>query len=300
MEFTNFMTIIKEEVEKRAGKNCEVKLNTVMKNNGIVLNGITVMKDDSNISPTIYLNNFYEAYEKKEISLTEIVEKVMDVYEKNKIDKTIDMKYFLDYEKVKNRIVYKLINTDKNKELLKDVPHINYHDLSIVFQFLLAEETLGSATILVHNAHLKIWNISEKDLFDIACINTPRLHKYEINNIKDVIYELMSMDGMMDCGLEQDTIIPMYVLSNKNRIHGAACMLYPDLIKDFSTAVNKNLFIIPSSIHEVLLLPVDDMADSDHIKDMVKEVNSTQLEVEEILSDSLYYYDRSVNEIVVA
>ena len=159
MEFTNFLTLVKEEVEKRAGDNYNIKINDVIKNNGIVLSGLTVMEDDSNISPTIYLNNYYDAYEKDEISLERVVDNVINAYEKNKVCKSVDIKYFFDYSKVKDRIVYKLVNTKKNKKLLEDIPHINFHDLSIVFQFLIAEEPFGTATILIHNAHIKTLQI---------------------------------------------------------------------------------------------------------------------------------------------
>lgn len=304
MEFTNFITLVKEEVEKRAGDNYNIKINDVIKNNGIVLSGLTVMEDDSNISPTIYLNNYFDAYEKDEISLDCVVDNVMEAYEKNKVCKSVDIKYFFDYSKVKDRIIYKLVNTKKNKKLLEDIPHINFHDLSIVFQFLIAEEPFGTATILIHNAHIRIWDVSVKELYETACQNTPRLNKYSIKGVKETIMEMLSSEtneefGDNEFGIGKSDSIPMYVLSNENRINGAACMLYPELIKDFSKAVNNNLFIIPSSVHEVLLLPTENSTDSEDIKEMIREINSTQVEADEVLSDSVYYYDRILDEILI-
>ena len=104
MEFTNFQTLVKEEVERRAGKTYRVRLNDVMKNNGVILSGLTVMQDDSNISPTIYLNNYYEAYESGQATLGMVINDVMDVYNKNKVNRKLDMRYFLNYESIKGRI----------------------------------------------------------------------------------------------------------------------------------------------------------------------------------------------------
>ena len=105
MEFTNFKTMVRDELIKRTGEKCNVRINEVMKNNGVVLSGITMMQDDSNISPTIYLNPYYEAYESGEITLGCIVENVLKTYEKNKMKRSVDMRFFMNYESVKGRII---------------------------------------------------------------------------------------------------------------------------------------------------------------------------------------------------
>lgn len=303
MEFANFTTLVRDEVEKRTGENYRVRLNDVRKNNGVMLRGLTVMQDDSNISPTIYLNNYYEAYEDGRISLGYVVNDVMDTYNRNKVNRSVDMRCFLDYESVKGSIVYKLVNTQKNRELLEDVPHLEFLDLSVVFQCLIAKEDFGTASILVHNAHLKLWDVTAEELYRVARSNTPRLQEYEIKSMKETICEIMEEDSAADfdqdaCMAELDNGVPMYVLSNKSRVEGAACMLYPQLIKDFADTVESSLYIIPSSVHEVLLLPTQDTAESGKIKDMIRDINDTQVRVEEILSYSLYFYDRSQGKMM--
>ncbi|MDE7266112.1 MAG: hypothetical protein K2N89_01445 [Lachnospiraceae bacterium] len=288
MEFTSFKTLVREEVERRAGKKYRVRLNDVMKNNGVVLSGLTVMQDDSNISPTIYLNDYYNAYENGRTTLGMVINDVMDVYNRNKVNRKLDMRYFLNYEHVKEQIVLKLINTEKNKELLSDIPHVEFLDLSIVFQVLISDENIGGASVMIHNAHAKLWGVDSKELYKCALKNTPKLLKYEIKGMNDVICEIMETDrASAPCCGE----IPMYVLSNSRRIEGAACMIYPQLIEDFATAVGGNLYIIPSSVHELLLLPACAVDNGEELINIIKEVNETQLLTEEILSDSLYVYD---------
>lgn len=303
MEFTNFTAIVRQEVEKRAGENYRVRVSDVRKNNGVVLSGLTVTQDDSNISPTIYLNDYYYEYENGRATLASVVNDVLDIYNRNKVNRTVDMRSFLNYECVKERVIYKLVNTEKNKELLEDVPHVEFLDLSIVFQYLIADESFGTATILIHNAHLKLWDISMDELYKAARYNTQKLQKYEIKDMKEVICEIMQSENpekfnLEQCMAELSNSVPMYVLSNKNRVEGAACMIYPELIRDFADAAGTSFYIIPSSIHEVLLLPADNIDESEEIKSMIREINDSQVKLEEILSYSLYFYDKEKRKVI--
>lgn len=296
MEFASFTVLVKNEVQKRVGGAYRISVGDVMKNNGVILCGLTLKQDDSNISPTIYLNSYYEDYRNGQTTLGGIVDELLEIYERNRVNRSIDMRKFLNYGEVRHRIVYKLINTQQNQELLKDVPHIDFHDLSIVFQFLITEECFGSATILIHNAHLKLWNVSVTELYKTARQNTPVLSKYEIKSMHEVLQELSCRDDRTPAE-EGRTQLPLYVLSNKSRVHGAACILYPDLLRDFAEAMRQDIYIIPSSVHEVLLLPADGMQEAAHIKEMIQEVNDTQVKTEEVLSYSVYFYARGEGRI---
>ena len=303
MEFSSFTTLVREEVEKRAGEQYTVRINDVRKNNGVILSGLTMMEDDSNISPTIYLNHYYEDYEDGRTTLTNVVNDVMDHYNRNKVNRSVDMRQFLNYESVKKGIVYKLVNTAKNKELLEDVPHMEFLDLSVVFQYLIQNEHFGTASILIHNAHMKLWDISVEELYQVADANTQKLQGYELRSMIDAIRDLLEMDtegevADIEYMEEHADNVPMYVLSNKNKVGGASCILYEGLLADFATAIGGNFYVIPSSIHEVLLLPADNKDEQEEIKAMIKEINDTQVRTEEILSDSLYFFDKEEGQLL--
>lgn len=303
MEFLNFTMLVREEVEKRTGECYKVRLDDVRKNNGVVLRGITVTQDDSNISPTIYLNSYYEEYIKGRATLINVVNDVMDTYNRNKVNQSVDMRYFLNYESVRQKIIYKLVNTEKNKELLEDIPHIEFLDLSIVFQCLVAQEDFGRASILIHNVHLKLWDVSVEILYQAAKENTQQLQGYEIKGMTEVLQEIMCAEDSENFTEDNERSsfsgsVPMYVLSNKSRVDGAACMLYPNLIQDFAEAIQSSFYIIPSSIHELLLLPTRHLEESQEIKSMIREINDTQVSAEEILSYSLYLYDKEERRIL--
>lgn len=296
MEYQNFLTVVKEEVAKRAGAEYKVRINDVMKNNGVILNGLTVMGEQCNISPTIYLNTFYEAYESGSMTIGNVVDEVMDTYERNKLKQSVDMEYFMKYENIKDKLIYKLVHREKNQELLEDVPHVKVHDLAVVFQCLVAEEAMGNATILIHNAHLKLWGVRKERLYQDAIANAPSLQPYEITPMSEIIRQLLEVEEELPI---EEGSIPMYVLSNKARLFGASCILYPDVLKDFADELESDLYILPSSVHEVILLPADGTEDVENLRRMVCDINETQLRVEEVLSDNVYFYNRRDNKFKV-
>ncbi len=298
MDFNIFTGLVKDEVEKRVGRNYTVRIETIRKNNGVTLCGLFILSADSNIYPTVYLNRFYEQFQRKAVTLKMVVDEVMDIYEKNDIRQNLDISQFLDYETVKNRIVFKLINTEKNKELLKNIPYVQFLDLSIVFQYLLSDENIGNATILINNEHLRIWGKSVEEIQQTAQYNTPILNPYEIVPLNDIIRGFMQKDED-DIKNEVSDIIQLYVLSNKSKIYGAACMLYPKAVQDFANKVDSDLFILPSSVHEVLLLPVYGTNGAEEIKQMIQEINDTQVDPEEVLSYSVYFFDKKAEVIVM-
>ena len=140
MEFSAFTKEVAKELRIRTAEKYEIRLNDVQKNNGVVLTAILIMENDSNVTPSIYLNQYYQYYENMEMDMDEILDSILDIYKKNKTNRNVDMRFFTDYEKVKSRIIFKLINYDMNKELLSDTPHIKYLDMAIVFQCLVSSE----------------------------------------------------------------------------------------------------------------------------------------------------------------
>ena len=309
----SFQYLIKEKIEEKLGDQCKVVPQNVTKNNGIRLQGLMISSKESNVSPTIYMNHFYERYQGDEMTLDDTVSEILHIYHHHKLNHHIKMESFLEFSQARKKIFFKLINTEANWELLKDVPHRDFLDLSIVYVYEVKGERLGNASITIRNSHLDAWKISEEELHEAAEKNTPQMHPYHIESLHKVMQEICmeqwkeqaqsnveeSEDeaDMMNLIMNMQDDCGMYVLSNKTRMFGAACMLYDNIIKDFSTACGKNLMILPSSIHEILMLPVEDSSDADHFKQCVMDVNRTQLEAEDILSDSVYYYNLEIDEL---
>lgn len=213
-----------------------------------------------------------------------------------------DKKYIQDFDIIKNGIVYRLINPDRNKKILEEVPHMDFLDLSIVFHCLAKKEQICTESNLIKNVHFRQWGVPLDMLYEAASENTQRILGYEIQNMYSVMCEMMKenpekTDSVLLDKLEKSILI--YVVSNKKRTEGAACMLYPKFIEDFARALGNNIYIIPSTIHELLLLPAINDNAGEYIKQLIRKINDTAVRPEEILSYSLYYYDREINNIVI-
>lgn len=301
MKIEDFMEKVKNSVIEKLGKEYQVTVCKSDKNNGVVCTGLRVQKNDCSVAPLIYLDEHFRQYKNGNTTLSSIVKYV--VKESRKKSPCVDIQQYLIYENIRKNVVYRLVNTESNRDLLEDIPHLEFLDLSIIFRCTVAQEDIGPASILIHNVHMKLWDITIQELYQDAVMNTPRLEEYEIKSMTEVMREIMTEEN--SDGSDQDACMeefsdsmPLYVLSNKNRIEGAGCMLYPDLMKDFSDTIGSSFYIIPSSVHESLLLPPKEDVQGGEIRNMIKEINDTQVSIEERLSYSLYYYDKDEGRII--
>lgn len=293
MEYREFLENVRKEVESRYDSNVSVTLNHVMKNNGTELDGITIMEKDKNIAPTIYINSFYDRY-REGVSLKAVVSEIIRIYNQNKNSININADYFENYENVRKTIVYKLVNYQKNKKLLEDVPYKRVLDLAVVFYCLIEQRKGVSATALIHNEHLRIWNVTEDEIYNDALKNTPVLLAGSIVPMSKILSEIAGTAPVDNdekvCEYTGEDIL--YVLTNSSRVNGAACILYDNLLKKFANDVHSDLYILPSSVHEVIIVPKKNAFDKSGLADMVREVNEQGVSQDEILSDNVYEYNR--------
>ena len=306
MDIGSFAEQVRFHVGNELDSGHDISIHRVGKNNGVYYTGLQITENAVNISPVIYIDRYYELYEKGGETIESTAAFVMDTYNRERSGGIMqaDIRKFLSYDSVRENVVYKLINTEKNRELLEDIPHMEFMDLSIVFQCIISLEETGVASILIHNVHMKLWGVAAEDLYAAAKENTGRLLPYEIKSMAEVLYEIREPEnpgqaGHDGYGAGSADSVPMYVLSNRNRVEGAACMLYPGLIRGFAEKAGHSLYIIPSSVHELLLIPTENTEEYAEIRSMIREINDTQVSEEEILSYSLYYYDREEGKIIM-
>ncbi len=320
MNFDEFVAAVKEQLKLNFGEETEININSVRKNNGVVLTGIVIMEKDSHIAPTIYMEGLYHAY-KHGMQLQQVCDEIMEINQNSKVSCDEELTFYHDFEQVKKKIYYKLVNAQKNESLLEDVPFIRFLDLAILFCCDCSGPQFGNAAILIKNEHLKMWNVTVKELYREAIVNTPVQNPFEIKTMQEIIKELFEADIRKEMQenhisfseswveemamhmLEEESAAdctPMYVLTNTHRTHGAACILYADVLKDFAQALNDNLYILPSSIHEIIMVPASLAGKASQLREMVVEINATQVQEEEVLSDSVYFFDRFTGKVEIA
>lgn len=280
-------------VEKELGREYTVELKEIRKNNGVLLHGMMILSKSRNVAPTIYLDSFWEAYESG-VSLAAVVRRLMAIYQDDTPKSSVDVDFFRSFDAVRDRICYRLIGRKGNEELLERIPHIEFLDLAVCFYYAYCSRELGEGIIVIQDSHVKMWDTCTAKLLGLAQCNTPRLFPCECSTMEDVLRELTGREpcgGKISPGEPGACGVPMRVLSNTKRLHGAASILYQGVLERIAEAEKSSLYIIPSSIHEVILLTDGGGSSAESLRGMIAEVNSTQVAPEEVLSDSLYRYD---------
>lgn len=288
MEIKEFAQKVCKTVGDNLGENYNVELKEVRKNNDVLLHGLTIQEKAHNVAPTIYLEHFWKAYEEG-ASFSEVIDSLMAVYGQDGPACSVDMEFFRDFEKVRDRICYRLVGMEENTVLLEDVPYVEFLDLAICFFYAYSGTVLGEGSILIHNSHMKAWGASVAELMSLARENTPRLFPGQCSTMDEVLEEIV---GERKQETEFAREVPMKVLTNNRRLNGAVCMIYQGILEQIAEELGASLYILPSSIHEVILLAEEEVAGPWELKNMIVQVNSTQVAPEEVLSNSLYRYDR--------
>lgn len=281
-------------------EDAEVVINTVTKNNGKQLKALNVRLPESRITPNIYLESFYENYAEQGMDLETCLERIakLELEHQNPSEDFVKVAdSFRDPEFIKPRVVMAIINAEKNAELLKEVPSKPVEDLSVIYKVYLGGDKDGIGTILVRNEHLKEWGISLDELHELALENSKRLLPAEVMSMGDVLSQMMGED-MPDLPLgEEDE--KMFVISNTQKVNGAASIIYSDALEKLSERLGTDLYVLPSSIHETIAISAN-YGDADQLEQMVREVNATTVLKEEQLSDHVYRYDAKTKTLSIA
>ena len=287
MEYKEFVEYIKMNAGYIAGEGGNITINHVIKNNGCEMDGLVIMEKGKDIAPTIYLDSFYELYTNGE-NIKNIIRQIEVIYEQNKNNVTFDVNILKHFDTIKDKIVYKVVNYRSNEKLLEQVPHKRILDLAVVFYCLLDNEYGRSATALIYNNNLKNWNVTIDDVYKAALKNTPDLLHSKISSMAALFEKCgVNVDGE-EVDLKDYVPSDMYVLTNESKLNGAACILYENVLYDFAQKLGADLYILPSSVHEVILLPKLSMFEKDELVNMVKEVNTEGVAADEVLSDHVY------------
>ena len=275
MNYTEFMNAMLCEIRGQVDAQVRTELYTVTKNNGTRRTGILFKQEDSNLAPTIYLEEFYQKYLKGQ-QVPDLADSICSIYQEIRVKKTCDCQNLFDFNHVKEHIVYKLIRRDANEELLKQIPYEPFLDLAVVYYIQIDNTRFGSAAIQIRNEHLRYWRVEKEEIRRFAEKNTPRIYPVQIRQV----------------------VRFMYVATNEQCSLGAAVMRYPDFREKVRGMIRGDFYILPSSIHEVILVPESFGLEPERMQEMVKEINQTGVAPEEVLSDSVYYFDGEEIRIV--
>lgn len=301
MNFEEYVENVVNEIRARADKKYHIRRDEVVKNNGVKLTGIVVMAEKG--GPCIYLDEFYREYESGEMKFGETVDEIYDMIMENvNAMRSINLSVLSEWKTVKGSIHTKLVNAEKNKEMLDKIPHRMFLDLAVVYYAEVGEfEDQGIATTLINNKHMEQWKQVEEILYWQAVENMRAEGKPFFRDMDTVICGLMLQEDVdVPFNEEPQTDAKLYVLSNYRRQYGAAEILDKRTLQMIADKIGDGFIVLPSSVHEVIILPPKDEAEYGELADMVRVVNDTQLMEEERLSYHVYVYSGNENTLKIA
>lgn len=322
MNYQNFSKQLVLDLQNKLGEEYQVKLTDIEKNNGVFLEGIIIIKEESQISPNIYLEYFYDRYREGE-SMEEIVEEILIMYYETMDHSLVQVDQLTELKKHEDNIFFRLINYKMNKNFLKKVPHIRYLEFAITFHCLLEKQEYGIQSFCINETIRQEWGLSIEQLYQFALKNTPILFPPQIQSMEKMMYQIIenpkkrlssmekwySMEKKdyqeqyektvenMILDIDDSDETYMYVLSNALGIYGASSLLYPFVLECFAKRSGKNLYLLPSSIHEWIIVVQQEEYSEELLKDMVYDVNHTQVANDEVLSNQVYFYNKDTKRI---
>lgn len=278
---------IQEALSKKLGDGFRVSIQKVLKTN-VKLDGLTIVKDGDTITPTIYLELFYNALNDG-ASIDAVTNRILQIYSSSKIyPEHFDTAPFLHFELPVERLYAVLINRHLNEELLQNVPHALFLDDFAVIVRCKVEGFKNNASFLVNNTLLNMWETDSETILAQAVKNMQTSHDAVLIPLEQLLKELIPSFSKEDEPLSNHR---MWIITNKNRWFGAAAVLSDDVLKSFAEKYG-SFYAIFSSVHEVLIIPSSDDSDIDSFTKLNQDINATTLAEDEILGTKVYFYQK--------
>ena len=320
MDYETFTENVRLHVLPLLRPTQNARLKKILKNNGCTYTSLIIDTQDDPVAPAIYLEDYYSAFlEEREICagdpvtdddrLDAIAARIVDSLDHlAQPDLTED---YRDYETVKDRICVKLVSHAENETLIQNTPYVAFHDLCVLFFIHLEMPNKTFGSILLKEDQFAHWNLTPCQLYPIALANTMRIFPAELCALQSILQSYCGKDpddakdahnrDLMDkiCDFSGDPWKapehPMphqsLILTNKNKYFGATTVLYPELLNRIGDALQGSYYLIPSSIHEMLILPSSIGISGSEINEMIHEINKTEVSAEEVLGTHCYYFD---------
>lgn len=295
MELREFAGIVCEGIQKKMGEGFQISVTSDA--NGFLSErtGILFMGKQGDISPAIFIDDLFADYSKKGKDVEGIVREVIERYEKSL--KAVRDVHRLDFawESCRKRVIYRLMSRHRNRKMLQTMPYIPFLDMAITFHVVVGINQKYMQTIKIDHELQKRWNVSVERLLKMAEHNTEQILPFEIYDME----RLASKQGYENLSYEEEfRNTNMIVMTNSIGIYGASAILYPGLLEALAQELECDIYVIPSSVHEMILIPAEDESVYGELSSMIHEINQRFVPADEVLSDQVYVFIREENKFV--
>ncbi len=292
LTITQFAKALGKALVAQLNLDAEIFVQKVDKNNGQKLTGLVIRENGSNVAPTLYVDSAYKAW-KDGHNYEDIIDQTVELYKSTKPSKSVDVSFYLDYEQVKQRLFAKLVNLKANKAAFNRnnvVYRVVAEDLAEVAIVGFENETMGAGTITVKTDHLEKWGIVEEQLWRDVHENLEKA-EWKVQTLTEII------SGLGGAAMGDDSMCSMYVCSTPNLMYGAVSMISQSCMEDICEKCSDDeIVILPSSVHECIIIPKKLCEMTMGLAKMVREINASVVSAQEVLSDSIYTYSRITHE----
>ncbi len=293
MNYEQFCTALSDSLAAKTAPKLTVTRKQIPKNNGIHLDALWLHQENMACSPVVYLQPLYQEYR----SGRPLEELSLSILRSIRRDRPLSLTLpdlILDAALAREHITFRLISHALNEPLLDELPWFPFLDLAIVFYLQLPSDSGQTSSVCISHSLTQLWEITPDELHRLAFQNTPRLFPPVLDPLEQMIakYTKSSLPALSDRPL-------LHVLTNRSASFGAACLLYDGLIKKFAGHMQSDVLILPSSIHEVLLLPRTARLSVAELRQTVQWVNETIVDRQELLSDEVYLYEQKTDRFTV-
>lgn len=286
---------ITEMLKEMLGEKYTVQTKEVTKNNGVILHGILISERRSAVVPVIYVDEMLEMVKSRQETIQGVAGKIMNLYKNLGNESEVrSVVSALSREDILKKVVCKVVNKHENEKYLTTVPHKEFLDLAVLYCAVLMNDALGNYYLTITHELCERYGIRIEEL-DAAAMDNTKADRFEINTIESIIARIT---GIPEKEMAMQTP-RMYVLSNRINKYGASVILYPEYLKKLSLLLKDDLFILPSSIHELLVVPAA-CTEPDTLRDIVKAVNAEEVDAEEMLSENVYKYSQKKGNLTIA
>lgn len=286
MNYPEFREEVLNTLKSMVSKEVTVTLVQAEKLNGCVRFGISFDRSDLIYAPTIYLEPFYHSFCRGR-SVEQIAEELIHCYEEELNDVPQSVDRLQHYESARQDIFCKLIHIEENRNLLQDTPHITFLDFAIVAYFEVDRDEMYKGSVLIKDYYLDIWQITDEELIQNALVRTKEKKGIFFRPMSDILYRYISEE---DGDIYEHARKYMFVLTNTEKYLGAVQIYYPEVQAEIAEHLKEDFYLLPSSVHEWIIVPVSMAAAEEQLLKMVREINRAAVLEEEVLSDNIYLY----------
>lgn len=293
MTYEGFVKELTGTLTKELGPEYHLKFNRLLKNNDITRDTLVILRQGENASPAFSLADFYEKYRGGE-EMASISKRITGLYHEDHFARNMDLDFLWDWERVKDRIVCRLVGAGRNKTRLQKVLHRQFLDMAVIYRYEFESQEDYTASLIVENAFLEKWGISFEQFDETARANTARLSPPAFMSMDRIMADLLGSE-LLSAELHNEEMPighggELFVLTNSRRMHGAYWMSEREVLETVREQVGDGFLILPSSVHECMIIPDGAGPSPAEMAGMVRDINRHEVEPEEVLTDSVYRY----------